>query len=184
MKTGQRIKLAAGGIAVALCLSAHAGKPGPGHDDDRDDGRDGNKIEACFTGFGGAVHYQFSIRGYKPADREIGPFQGRVFGALVACAGLDRWPLMATAIAAGDRIVLTFRAMTVDAVGCGAVDYLASLDAGTLSGPLYLHNARNQFSNTSTLVPAPCVEPPAPGSRGPGGGTGRGGADLQGNAAF
>lgn len=180
MKTGQRLKLAAGGIAVVLCLSAHAGKPKPGDDHDRD--HEDKKTEFCFTGFDGTVHYQFSIKGHKSTDGEIGPFQGRVFGALVPCAGLDRWPLMATAVAAGGRIVLTFRAMTVDAVGCGAVDYLAALDAGTLSGPLYLHNARNQFSNTSTLVPAPCVEPP--GSRGPGGGTGRGGADLHGNAAF
>lgn len=184
MKTGHRIKLVAGGIAVALCLSAHAGKPGPGHDDDRDGDRDGKKIEACFTGFDGTVRYQFSIKGLKPTDKEIGPFQGRVFGALVACAGLNQWPLMANAIAAGDRIVLTFRAMTVDAVGCGAVDYLVALDARTLSGPLYLHNARNQFSNTSTLVPAPCVEPPSGGPVGPGGGTGRGGADLHGNVAF
>ena len=179
MKTGQRLKLVAGGIAVVLCLSAHAGKPKPGHDHDRED----SKIEACFTAFEGTVHYQFSIKGYKPTDGEIGPFQGRVFGALVACAGLNQWPLTATAIAAGDRIVLAFRAMTVDAVGCGAVDYLVALDPGTLSGPLQLHNARNQFSNTSTFVPAPCVEPPSPGARGPGGGTGRGGADLHGNAA-
>ncbi len=182
MKTGQRLKLAVGGIAIVLCLSAHAGKPKSGDDSDRGDKR----AEVCFTGFDGTVHYQFSIDGYKSGDGEIGPFQGRVFGALVACAGLNQWPLMATAIVAGDRIVLTFRAMTVDAVGCGAVDYLVALDTGTLSGPLYLHNSRNQFSNTSTFVPAACVEPPAstsPGARTPGGGTGRAGMDSNGNVA-
>lgn len=182
MKIGQRLKLVAGGIAVALCLSAHADKLRSGDDGDRRD----KKTEVCFTGFDGTVHYQFSINGYRSTDGEIGPFQGRVFGALVACAGLNQWPLMATAIVAGDRIVLTFRAMTIDAVGCGAVDYLATLDTGTLSGPLYLHNSRNQFSNTSTFVPAPCVEPPAstpPGARTPGGGTGRAGMDSNGNVA-
>jgi len=48
----------------------------------------------------------------------------------------------------------------VDAPGCGAVDLIVSLNRLTLSGQLQLHNDRNNFSNTSTLTPAPCVAVP------------------------
>jgi hypothetical protein len=50
--------------------------------------------------------------------------------------------------------------MTVDAAGCGAVDEIAALSPTTLSGPFQLHNDRNNFSNTNTLTPAPCVPVP------------------------
>jgi hypothetical protein len=48
----------------------------------------------------------------------------------------------------------------VDAAGCGAVDEIAALSPTTLSGPFELHNDRNNFSNTNTLMPAPCVPVP------------------------
>ena len=56
--------------------------------------------------------------------------------------------------------MLGYRAMTVDAAGCGAVDEIAALNPSTLSGPFQLHNDRNNFSNTSTLTPAPCAAVP------------------------
>jgi hypothetical protein len=83
--------------------------------------------QACFTAFGGSVHYQFSLT---------------------------------TAVANAKVVVLGYRAMTVDAAGCGAVDEIAPLSPSTLAGPLQLHNDRNNFSNTSTLTPAPCVAVP------------------------
>jgi hypothetical protein len=36
----------------------------------------------------------------------------------------------------------------------------AALNPTTLSGPFELHNDRNNFSNTNTLMPAPCVPVP------------------------
>ena len=86
---------------------------------------------------------------------------GVVFGALAACAGQTHWPLVGTAVANNKVVVLGFRAMTVDAAGCGAVDEIAALSPTTLSGPFQLHNDRNNFSNTNTLTPAPCVPVPS-----------------------
>ena len=116
--------------------------------------------QTCFTAFGGTIHYQFalSVAAFKaPGIRNVA---GVTFGALSHCAGQTHWPLVGTEVSDREKIVLGFRAMTVDAPGCGAVDYIVSLSPGTLNGPLQLHNDRNNFSNTSTLTPAPCVPVP------------------------
>ncbi len=114
----------------------------------------------CFTAFGGSVHYQFA----EPANSFKTPgiinVSGVTFGALSSCAGLTHWPLVGTAVSNGKTTVLAFRAMTVAATGCGAVDEIVSLNSTTLSGALQLHNDRNNFSNTTTLVQAACVSVP------------------------
>jgi hypothetical protein len=133
--------------------------------------------QACFTAFGGSIQYQFTVTPTLKAPG-IRSTPGVVFGALAACAGQTHWPLVGTAVANNRVVVLGFRAMTVDAAGCGAVDEIAALNPTTLSGPFQLHNDRNNFSNTSTLTPAPCVAvpllaaqaaPPATGQKDPAG---------------
>ena len=116
--------------------------------------------QTCFTAFGGTIHYQFasSVAAFKAIG--IRNVAGVTFGALSPCAGLTHWPLVGTEVSDKEKIVLGFRAMTVDAPGCGAVDLIVSLSPRTLSGQLQLHNDRNNFSNTTTLTQAPCVPVP------------------------
>jgi len=183
MQTKQRAKRVLSGIALMLCLSAHADKPKSDHDDKPE--HENKQDEMCFTGFDGTIHYQFSIKERDLANKETKPFQGRVFGALVPCAGLKQWPLIATKITDNDQIILAFRAMTADAASCGSIDYIVQLDESSLSGLLQLHNDRNEFSNTSTFVPAACADPPAmtaPDPREPRRENLRSGVDSHGNA--
>jgi hypothetical protein len=124
-------------------------------------GADTASAQTCFTAFGGSIHFQFSpsVAAFKaPGIRSVA---GVTFGALAPCAGLTHWPLVGTNVSDREKIVLGFRAMTVDAADCGAVDVIASLRRSNLTGPLQLHNDRNNFSNTNTLTPAPCVAVPA-----------------------
>jgi hypothetical protein len=117
--------------------------------------------QTCFTAFGGSVHYQFapSVAAFKATG--IRNVAGVTFGSLAPCAGLTHWPLIGTEVSDKEKIVLGFRAMTVDAPGCGAVDLIVSLNQRTLSGQMQLHNDRNNFSNTTTLTHAPCVPVPS-----------------------
>jgi hypothetical protein len=143
MRSPRRLKvLIAGMTAAALANTAVA------------------SAQTCFTAFGGSIHYQFtaSVPAFKaPGTRSLA---GVTFGALASCAGLTHWPLVATEVSDRQKIVLGFRAMTVAASGCGAVDYIASVSQSALNGPLQLHNDRNNFSNTSTLTPASCAVVP------------------------
>lgn len=143
MKSRHGVRMSVGGMAAILCLSMCPAA----------------WAELCFTSFGGTVHLQFATTAV--ALRAVGTqtFGGRVFGALAPCAGLREWPVTATKDSKSGQIILAFRAMTVDAAGCGAVDEIVNLNPRTLSGPLQLHNDRNNFSNTSTLVPAACIAP-------------------------
>lgn len=159
-------------------FSAHATQYGSGYSD--------ATAEICFTAFNGKVHYQFSLDGRLPSSDGAFPLQGRVFGALISCAGLAQWPVMGTVVVDGDQIVLAFRAMTVDAATCGAIDYIVHLDSATLSGPLQLYNNRKDFSNASTLTLAACANPSAlinPSQRSLRGNGFNGGVDPQGNPA-
>jgi len=125
--------------------------------------------------FNGSVHLQLETTAAAlkaPGTLSIG---GRIFGALSPCAGLNQWPVIATKVTKGTQVILAYRAMTVDAAACGAVDEIANLAAATLSGPLQLHNDRNNFSNTTTLVAAPCANPLAKAAAAPAG------KDTQGN---
>lgn len=157
MRKNNKLRILTGVAAVVLGLSAYADqyKSGQGDKDDRGD----KAVETCFTGFDGTVHYQFSIKKHLPSSDGAFPLQGRVFGALVSCAGLAQWPVMGTVVVDGEQLILAFRAMTVDAATCGAIDYIVHLDSATLSGPLQLYNNRKDFSNESTLIPATCTSP-------------------------
>jgi hypothetical protein len=119
-----------------------------------------SSASTCFTGFGGTIHYQFTQNSSAFTSGGTRAVAGIEFGALSSCAGLARWPLIGAVQVDASGAVLGFRAMSVDATGCGAVDVIANLNTSTLSGPLQLHNDRTNFSNTSTLVLAPCVVPP------------------------
>lgn len=118
------------------------------------------RAEVCFTGFNGGVHYQLqtTVNQLKTPGTKL--ISGRIFGSLSPCAGLNEWPLIVSSIKKNNSsLILAFRSMTVDTTGCGAVDNIVNLNPSTLSGPLQLHNDRNNFSNTTTLVSAPCIEP-------------------------
>jgi hypothetical protein len=144
MKTHRKVSSAPLAVALALVSMQNAAR-----------------ADVCFTAFGGSIHYQFA--GTTSAFRAIGTrnLAGVTFGSLVPCAGLTHWPLVGTEVANGRSIILGFRAMTVDASSCGAVDFIVALNPTRLSGPLQLHNDRTNSSNSSTLVPAACVAPPA-----------------------
>jgi hypothetical protein len=145
MKSKQGVRLFVGGIAVILCLAVSPRA----------------WAEKCFTSFSGTVHIQLETTTAALQAQGTQSFGGRIFGSLSPCAGLNQWPVIATKVTKGTQVILAFRAMTVDAASCGAVDEIAKLASGTLSGPLQLHNDRNNFSNTSTLVPAACTNPAA-----------------------
>jgi len=135
--------------------------------------------EVCFTTFGGATHVQLKGTANRLKAAGAKNVSGRIFGSTLApCAGLNQWPVVGTAVTAGNQVILAFRAMTVDAAACGAVDEIVTLDATTLSGPLQLHNDRNDFSNTTTMVSAPCSNPLTEGEP-----TSLAGEDSNGNVA-
>ena len=144
MTSEQRKKLALRSIATATMLAVASAA----------------SAQTCFTAFGGSVHYQFTASVANFKQRGIRNVAGVVFGALSPCAGLTHWPLVGTEDSNGREVVLGFRAITVDAAGCGAVDEIASLNPSTLDGPLQLHNDRNNFSNTNALTLASCVTAP------------------------
>jgi hypothetical protein len=144
MKLSRQMTLLTAAIAVLPILAG--GRPA--------------SAQSCFTAFGGSVHYQFTLSPATLKAPGIRNLAGVVFGALAACAGQTHWPVVGTAVSNAKVVVLGYRAMTVDAAGCGAVDEIAALNPSTLSGPFQLHNDRSNFSNTSTLTPAPCAAVP------------------------
>jgi hypothetical protein len=117
--------------------------------------------QICFTAFGRSTHFQFasSVPAFKAAG--IRNVAGVMFGAgLIPCAGLTHWPLVGAEVSDRQKIVLGFRAMTVAARRCGALDFIVPLSQATLTGPLQVHNDRFDTSNISTLAPAACVPVP------------------------
>src|SRR6266478_6079073 len=62
--------------------------------------------QACFTAFGGSVHYQFTLSPATLKAPGIRNVAGVVFGALAACAGQTHWPLVGTAVANAKVVVL------------------------------------------------------------------------------
>ncbi len=148
--------------AIAICLTIAAGTAFAG--------------QQCFTAFGGTVTYAFNA---KVTSKKA--LSGRIFGSLASCAGLTAWPIVGSAFtnASKTQITLAFRAMTVDAAACGAVDHIVTLSLPGLTGNLELHNDRNSVSNTSAITVADCPAaiPPAVVPRSVGG------ADVFGNVA-
>jgi hypothetical protein len=114
--------------------------------------------QTCFTAFSGTVHYQFDGDVTSPGNH---PLNGVEFGALSHCASLTKWPLTGTAINTKAALVFAWRAFNVDAADCGATDYIANLSPKTMGGSLQNHNDRTNKSNSSSMVHAACVAPPA-----------------------
>ena len=115
----------------------------------------------CFTGFGGAVHFQFLGQPTTFTAAGVRPVVGVVFGQLARCAGLSHWPLMGAVNVDAAGAVLSFRAMTADAASCGGTDITANLNPATLGGPMQSFNERANFGNSSTLVSAACIAAPS-----------------------
>src|SRR5215472_7330732 len=100
----------------------------------------GNAVASpqCFKPFSG-VYLMFN----KPLTMTGTPQNGREFGALAGCAGLASWPIVGSSHnSKKDGLVVAFRAFTVDATTCGAVDYIGTLKGTPLSGPFQLFNQR------------------------------------------
>ena len=108
----------------------------------------------CFTAFGGSVSFVFQ----KPVTNTTYAVKGRTFGALASCFGLSAWPIVGSSYKSGSNVVVAFRAMTVDAPNCGAVDWITNLSGSPLSGPADLHNDRTNFSNSTTLTQVSCTD--------------------------
>jgi len=120
--------------------------------------QDAAATQTCFTWNSGSTHLQFNS---AFTGSGLHALTGVEFGGLSPCAGLSHWPVFGTAFTKGNTIVMGFRAETVDADGCGAVDYIVKLALSTMSGPLQLHNDRTDSSNKNRLVPASCTGVPA-----------------------
>jgi hypothetical protein len=109
----------------------------------------------CFGLFGNTVTVE--VNGSVTSSSAL---TGREFGALSSCAGLSAWPIIGSSFkSTSGAIVFAFRSMTVDASGCGAVDSIVALKGSPLSGTLQLHNDRNNFSNTTTMIQKSCPSP-------------------------
>jgi hypothetical protein len=110
----------------------------------------------CFQMFSG-VYIQFN----KPVTTTITAQNGRVWGSLASCAGLSSWPVVGSShLSKVDGLVLGFRAFTVDAANCGAVDFIATLSGNPLSGPFQLWNERKGGGNSGTMTQISCPLPP------------------------
>ena len=137
--------------------------------------------DLCFLTLGNGVEFQFktTMTRLKAAGEKC--LNGRVFGANLAdCAGLKQGPVTGTTFTPSTGLItMGFTAGTVDAAGCGAVDYIVTLDPHTLSGSLQLHNDRTNFSTTSTFAPVACA--PQPSADDPS--SSIAGEDAQGNSA-
>jgi hypothetical protein len=119
--------------------------------------------ELCFSGFGGTVFYVFNAAGLTSVGRVVSPLAGRISGTpgtLAQCAGLSEWPIFGSAVVSGGQVTLAFRAMTVDAAACGAVDNIANFNLFTGSGSLQIFNQRSGFSNTTTFTSISCANAP------------------------
>ena len=110
----------------------------------------------CFSPFSGVY-----IRFEQPVTDSAVARNGRVFGALSSCAGLSSWPVVGNSYhSKTDGLVVAFRAFTVDAGNCGAVDWIGTLSGKPLSGPFQLFNQRTNFGNSGTWTQVTCPNPP------------------------
>jgi hypothetical protein len=119
----------------------------------------------CFQPFSGVY-----IRFEQPVTDSTVARNGRVFGALSSCAGLSSWPVVGNSYHSKvDGVVVAFRAFTVDANNCGAVDWIGTLSGKPLSGPFQLFNERTNFGNSGTWTAVACPKPPRNGAKPPAG---------------
>jgi hypothetical protein len=118
------------------------------------------QAETCFSGFGGTVKYNFAPGPATFTTPGTYSVPGVTFGALSPCAGLKKWPIVGTVTVTTTSVVLAFRALTVSAASCGAVDNIVAMTPRKLSGLLQLHNDRTKGSNSTTFSQTACVAPP------------------------
>jgi hypothetical protein len=119
----------------------------------------------CFSPFSGVY-----VRFEEPVTDATVARNGRVFGALSSCAGLSSWPVVGNSYhSKTDGLVVAFRAFTVDANNCGAVDWIGTLKGKPLSGPFQLFNQRTNFGNSGTWTQVACPAPPENGGKPPAG---------------
>src|SRR5579872_2116339 len=110
----------------------------------------------CFSPFSGVY-----VRFEQPVTDSAVARNGRVWGALSSCAGLSSWPVVGNSYhSKKDGLVVAFRAFTVDANTCGAVDYIGTMSGKPLSGPFQLFNQRSNFGNSGTWTQVTCPQPP------------------------
>lgn len=110
----------------------------------------------CFQLFSG-VYVRFS----QPVTAAATAKKGRTWGALSSCAGLSSWPVVGSSyLSKTDGIVLAYRAFTVDANTCGAVDFIGTLSGKPLSGPFQLFNQRTNSGSSGTWTEIQCPTPP------------------------
>jgi len=110
----------------------------------------------CFQPFSGIF-----IRFEQPVTTSTVARNGRVWGALSSCAGLSSWPVVGNSYhSKTDGLVLAFRAFTVDANTCGAVDFIGTLKGKPLSGPFQLFNQRTNSGSSGTWTQITCPAPP------------------------
>jgi hypothetical protein len=119
----------------------------------------------CFQVFSGVyVRFEQAIGDTDTAET------GRTWGALSGCDGLVSWPVIGSSHhSKTDGLTLAYRAMTVDANTCGAVDFIGTLSGKPLSGPFQLFNQRTNFGSSGTWTQITCPKPPKNGSKLPSG---------------
>jgi hypothetical protein len=128
----------------------------------------------CFQVFSG-VYIRFNQR---VKFNTTAALNGRTWGALSGCDGLSSWPIVGSSHhSKTDGLVLAYRAMTVDANNCGAVDFIGTLKGNPLSGPFQLFNQRTDFGTSGTWTEIKCPTPPENGVQLPAG------VDALGNVA-
>lgn len=119
----------------------------------------------CFQVFSGVY-----VRFEQPITNTETAQEGRTWGALSMCDGLVSWPVIgASHRSKKDGLTLAYRAMTVDANTCGAVDFIGTLKGTPLSGPFQLFNQRTNFGSSGTWTQITCPSPPEDGAMPPAG---------------
>ena len=115
--------------------------------------------DLCLTGFGGFT-YWLNFQQFAPfSGASSGPITGRVTGG-ATCGTLGGGiPLDGSSNIDGNNLNLGYQVHGVDISGCGSVEYKVILSLSTLSGPLDLWNAKNNFENSGNVTLGAC--PPA-----------------------
>jgi hypothetical protein len=110
----------------------------------------------CFQLFSGVY-----VRFEQPVTTTTVARNGRTWGALSSCDGLSSWPVVGNSYhSKKDGIVVAFRAFTVDANTCGAVDFIGTMSGKVLSGPFELYNQRTNSGGSGTWTEIKCPTPP------------------------
>lgn len=117
--------------------------------------------DACFNAFGGFLNFVFNMADFTVSSRTSNALGGRVTGIWSGpCAGgLREFPIIGGSVFSpdGTKVILAFRMMSADADACGAVDFIATIDFWTLSGPIEFYNSRTNVGGKSEIVMTSCT---------------------------